>query len=471
MLIFIVSFASGTGCARKAATITDARGLYAGGDLAAAASSLQSVVDGRGRYGDSAALDLAMVKLASGQPQAAEADFRRLRDRFDAIPKLSLAHEFASVMTDDSARIYEPAGHELVMIRAMLSLCSLASDQMDAEAYALQATVKQDDLRQQAEGRGLAIASEDFQAIAFAPYLRGMLREATHRNYDDAAKAYQLVSSVRPDFAPVGEDIQRASTGVHSQPGHGVLYVFACVGEGPVLVESEASTTTTALSIASSALNAETNKKQDVAGPAGDAGDDQDDGSLVVLPNIASVKVPTVSIPGSQISAVGIRVDGNLFGATQTLTDVGELAINQSEAELPWTIARAVIRRATKEATVAAVGDSLGLEGNAGSIFHFAASTAWSSTEGADTRCWGLLPREIQVLRAELPAGVYDMSAEPLGFAGELIGQPSGKSIRITSGRNTYAIAIVPRERVYWVTKAQHRDVVDYSSSFHRLIK
>ena len=33
------------------------------------------------------------------------------------------------------------------------------------------------------------------------------------------------------------------------------------------------------------------------------------------------------------------------------------------------------------------------------------AGIAWEATEAADTRCWGLLPEKIQVLRIELPAG------------------------------------------------------------------
>ena len=48
-----------------------------------------------------------------------------------------------------------------------------------------------------------------------------------------------------------------------------------------------------------------------------------------------------------KLRAIGVRVDQSLYGATQTLTDVGELASKQVAAEQPWTIARAVVRRAT----------------------------------------------------------------------------------------------------------------------------
>ena len=282
--------------------------------------------------------------------------------------------------------------------------------------------------------------AQAYQPIAIAPYLRGMLREATHHDYDDATRAYQLVSAVRPQFAPAQDDISRASGGTHSAPDHGVLYVIACVGRGPILKETVAPTTTVALQIASVILNATTNQE-----------DDDKHRNVPALPNIASVKVPQVVLPSSGTAAVGVRIGGKLFGATQTLTDVGQLASQQSSAEMPWTIARAVVRRATKEAAVAKVGDSLGLDGDAGSLFHFAAASAWSGVEQADTRCWGLLPREIQVLRAELPVGRHQVDLQPLGFSGDLLSPGQSQSVEIHDGRNQYLIVIAPSEILYVV--------------------
>jgi hypothetical protein len=401
--------------------------------------TLQGLTDAGGRFGDAAALDLAMVELAAGDPRSAERRLRNLRDRFDNQPKLAPLREAVAVVSDDTARKFQPAGYEEVMVRAMLAVCSLACDASDAESYAMQAAMKQTELEQLAQQRGVLDAGQVYQPIAMAPYLRGMLREATHHDYDDAERAYRLVSTVRPQFAPAQADIDRASGGTHSAPGHGVLYVIACVGRGPVLKETTAATTSTALSIASAVLNAETNQQPDgqVDGP--------------VLPNIASVKIPEVVLPPSRIAAVGVRVEQTLLGATQTLTDVNELAVRQTEAERPWTIARAVVRRAVKESTVASVGDSLGLNGTAGSLFHFAAASAWSGVEHADTRCWGLLPREIQVLRAELPAGSHTISLEPLGFAGQLIAPARPQSIDIHDGKNHYVIVVAPDQAMYVV--------------------
>ncbi len=404
--MLLVPCGSLVGCARSLQSIESARDAFAAGDLAQADKTLREASQRRGRFKDASSLDLAMVELASGDAKAAERRLLTLRDRFDRLPEITPIHEAAAIATDDTARVFRPAGYEEVMIRAMLAICSLADDQFDAESYTLQAMAKQTELARRAEERGGAESAEAYQPIAFAPYLRGMLREATHHDYDDATRAYQLVSAVRPQFAPAQEDISRASGGVHSAPGHGVLYVIACVGRGPMLQETVAPTTTVALQIASVALNATTN----------DEGDDQRD--VPTLPNIASVKVPQVVLPPSDIAAVGVRIGGHLYGATQTLTDVGELAVRQTTAEMPWTIARAVVRRVTKEAAVAKVGDSLGLDGDAGSLFHFAAASAWSGVEHADTRCWGLLPREIQVLRAELPVGTHQVDLQALGYEG-----------------------------------------------------
>lgn len=439
--LLLVGCFTAAGCAKSLQSIDSARDAFAAGDVVTARETFSALAERNDRFSDAATLDMAIIDLASGDARAAETRLRRLRDRFDNLPSVAPIGEAVSLVTDDTARKFRPAGYEEVMVRTMLAVCSLAGDGTDAESYAMQAALKQTELANSAEERGLLDAGTVYQPIAFAPYLQGMLREATHHDYDDAERAYRLVSTVRPQFAPAEADIARAGGGTHSAPGHGVLYVIACVGRGPILAETTAPTTSTALSIASAVLNAETNKKEDgrVDGPA--------------LPNIASVKVPSVMIPPSSIAALGARINGVLFGATQTLTDVGELAARQAEAEMPWTLARAVVRRVTKEAAVVKMGDSLGLEGTAGSMFHFATATAWSGSENADTRCWGLLPREIQVLRAELPIGTHQVHLQPLDFDGQPMADGTVQDVDIIDGRNHYLITIAHDQVMYQVSR------------------
>ncbi|MCA9140519.1 MAG: hypothetical protein KDB00_27295 [Planctomycetales bacterium] len=425
-----------TGCRSGKHSIASARNAYAIGDLETASSTLQKLADGPKRTRLESRLDLAMVDLARGDAKSAESQLRRLRDDFDALPKIAPLGDAASLAVDDNVRVFRIAGYEQVLLRSMLALCSLAGDGSDAEAYCLQAQSRQAELAQQELARQNDSTTADaskFNQIALAPYLRGTLREATHRDYDDAERAFRLVSAIQPGFTPAAEDIQRASSGAHSRSGHGVLYVIAFVGHGPRLVQTVAPTTTTSLQIASTILRSVAKAEQ---------GKDDEP----VLPNVASVKVPVVDIPPSDIAALGVSVQGQLLGATQTITDIGQLAVDKSEAEMSWTIARAVARRVLKETSVMATSNSLGLSGDAAAAFEFAAMNAWSATERADTRCWGLLPREIQVLRAELPAGTHAIDMLPMSYSGRVFGESRQHELTIEDGRNHYVIAIAPEQ-------------------------
>ena len=454
LLFLPATFALISGCARSVATIGSARQAFAAGDLTTASTTLHEVASDSSQMKDTAQLDMAVIELAAGNPSAAERRLRALRDRFDAAPKLNPLSETAAVLTDDNAKAFQPAGYEEVMIRTMLAVCSLAGDQVDAESYTLQAINRQSKLASRASRRGLD-GGNIYQPIAIAPYLRGVLREATHHDYDDASKYYKLVSSVRPEFSAAASDITRSQSGVHSARGNGVLYVISCVGRGPILQETVAPTTTATLAIASSVLNSATNQRrnddkenagQDDSNPAKATDDD-----IPALPNIASVKIPEVIIPDSPVAHVGIMVNGTPAGRTETLTDVGELAIRQNTAEMPWTIARAIVRRVTKETAVASLGDAMGLEGTAGSLFPFATASAWSGNEKADIRCWSLLPREIQVLRTELPAGNHDVQIIPLGFTNAMLSNGVQETVSIRDGKNHYLIVMAPTAQIHVV--------------------
>jgi hypothetical protein len=451
LLLLLVGLAHLPGCARSVATMDSARQAFAVGDLTTASVTLNEVASDSSQMRDAVELDLAIIELASGNPSASERRLRAMRDRFDAAPKINPLSETASVLTDDNAKFFRPAGYEEVMIRTMLALCSLAGDQIDAESYTLQAINRQTKLASRANKHGLD-GGNIYQPIAIAPYLRGVLREATHHDYDDASRYYQLASAVRPEFTAAVTDIARSKSGTHSRQGNGVLYVISCVGRGPILRETVAPTTTATLAIASSVLNSATNQtdNHDDDGGADEDGHANDE-DLPALPNIASVKVPEVFIPESPVASVGIMVNGNPAGKTETLTNVAELAIRQNTAEMPWTIARAVVRRVTKEAAVASLGDAMGLEGTAGSLFHFATASAWSGMEKADTRCWGLLPREIQVLRTELPAGPHNVQIMPLGYAGNALSNGVQESVTISNGRNQYLIVMAPSSQMHVV--------------------
>ncbi|MFM7975964.1 MAG: hypothetical protein ACKO8U_12885, partial [Pirellula sp.] len=156
------------------------------------------------------------------------------------------------------------------------------------------------------------------------------------------------------------------------------------VGRGPYKVESVEQPTSDALLIADRIIS--------------------DVGPYKLPPTIAPITVPRVVVPDSDIQSVRVAVNRQGVGSTVSIADIDRLAIETSQAARNELIARAVARRVIKKATVAAVKHQTSANSLA-SLGFDAAGVAWEALENADTRCWGLLPRNIQVLRIEVPAG------------------------------------------------------------------
>jgi len=265
-----------------------------------------------------------------------------------------------------------------------------------------------------------------YQRVALGPYLHGVVREATHVNYDDAARAHALVCSWQPDFKYGPFDVQRAVHGRHSAPGNGVLYVFAFVGAGPMKVETIEVPTQISMLIADRVLSHNLNQ--------------------TLPPTIAPIPVPKVVNFESPVSNVRVAVDGHPVGATETVTDIGKLAVQQYEAIYPQVIARSIVRRAVKKGIVYGAKELTGTDrGSLGSVAFDVAGVVWEATESADTRSWGLLPDKIQVLRIELPAGRHEIALQPSGaFVG---GTPVMKGVEVVNGENTYVLCNFPSVR------------------------
>ena len=106
---------------------------------------------------------------------------------------------------------------------------------------------------------------------------------------------------------------------------------------------------------------------------------------------------------------------------------------------------RAVARRVVKKAAVYGTKSATGIQKNSLSGLAFdLAGVAWEATESADTRCWGLLPDKIQVLRVELPAGEHLVGLSPLGPQGEITASPAMQRVTVSDARNTYMLANFP---------------------------
>jgi uncharacterized protein len=411
------------GCATHAARLVQTRELFVAGDVPEATASIGKALKRPKNDGDVLRLEQAVLDLCDGRSHEAEQTLRQVRDRFDTLEQTSLGRSALSMLTDDNVRDYPGEDYEKVLVRAFLALSNLMNGGEDAQAYSLQITDKQQQIIAAGETKDGENPKLAYKQVALGPYISGMLREETHSNYDDVQRATATVVSWQPDFAFAQQDFERARHGHHSAPGNGVLYVFALTGLGPYKEETVELPSTVALLIADQILSA-TNK-------------------YTLPPTIAPIKVPKVVVPVNQIDRVRVVVDQRPVGDTATITNVGQLATEQYAAVYPEVIARAVVRRVIKKGVIYGTKEAMKVDKySLWDIGLDVVGVAWEATEAADTRCWGLLPEKIQVLRVELPQGEHELTLQGIGST--IPGSPRSERVTITNGRNTYVLANFP---------------------------
>ncbi|MGC4005025.1 MAG: hypothetical protein QM811_18685 [Pirellulales bacterium] len=219
-----------TGCATYADTAGKLRGSFYRNDLPNASRIADEALAKRDRNADVLGLDAAVIQLADGRPEQAEKTLRGVRDRFDELAAAPLDGSVLSYVTDDQRRAYAGEDYERILVRAYLALANLFHDGGDVEAYVLQMVDKQEQIIAAGalppEKTDAANPQEPpanpkagYPRVAFAPYLRGVVREATHVDYDDAERSYVAVCNWQPDFAYGKADLQRAVGGHHSCAG------------------------------------------------------------------------------------------------------------------------------------------------------------------------------------------------------------------------------------------------------------
>ncbi|MEW4488451.1 hypothetical protein AB1L42_10245 [Thalassoglobus sp. JC818] len=424
------------GCSHRARQVQSFREEFYIGDLAQSQARLQTLIDEKRKDVDALTLDKAMIQLTAGNTHEAEQLLRGVRDRLDHLEQRDIRELAKSMVRDDNDIAWAGSDYERILIRAMLAITNLMHGGDDATAYALQVTEKQNEVIARIENsRKLdeeEVAEElHFRRLALGPYVHAALLEERHLDYDDIERSRLKVASWETDFRDAQIDLARAREGKHSERGNGVLYVFCLVGRGPQKVEAVEVPSTAAMLIADRILNEFTEQE--------------------ITPTIAPIKVPVV-IPGrSLIENIQVSVGNEVLGTTTTLSNISEFAVEQTAAEHSDVVARAVVRRSLKKAAIYAAKDSLGAENSGLADFALtAAGVAWEATEQADTRSWTLLPDQIQVLRAELPAGSREITLAPRILPNQVASRPLSVSTiaEIQDGRNTYVLVTIPDTQI-----------------------
>ncbi len=403
------------------------RSSYYSNHLEEAAKLADKEIKSRKSDADVLKLERAMIDLSAGRAKQAEQTLREVRDHFDAFEQKDIGESALSYLADDNKRAYPGEDYERILIRCFLALSNLMHDGSDATAYALQVGQKQEQIMLAAGQDAAKNPKLKYKRVALGAYLHGALQEATHRNYDDVARDIQLVVNWEPQFKFGNEDLERATRGRHSAPGNGVLYVFTLVGRGPFKEERAERATSDALLIADRIFSVV--------------------GKHSLPPTIAPIKMPIVCRSKSRVSTVKVGIDGQQVGQTETITDCGQMAVDQFEAIKSELMARAIVRRVVKKGAIYAAKEVARVDNPLAELALDGVGVAWEATESADTRCWGLLPDKIQVLRLELPAGSHEMSLRA-GGATTAFGPETLERITIENGRNSYVLATFPDEKL-----------------------
>lgn len=378
-------------------------------------------------------LERSVVSLALGSPRDSIADLRAARDRLDDLRSgKDYAGWFTSVMLDDRQLEYDGADYEHVLVRAMLALADLAIEgSSDARAYALQVSEKQEEIIQGFQAEDGSRPKEGCKLVAFGSYLRGIMDEERLQP-DLARRSFERVKAIEPSFPYVDDDLRRVTEGVHSERGNGVIWILGLVGRGPFRIEVDEPVSKTAFAMA-----------QLIWALARDR---------ATIPNITDVKIPALALHPDSPTELHVAVDGIEAGVTATVTDVNATALSEFEAMREHIVARAVIRRAFKvivtEAAKEAVraGRGRGRYESQDALIDIGISALgmlWTGLEGADLRCWSLLPARIQARRIEVPAGEHVIEARA-GLGGRALGAPQTCRVLVRDGFNTYVLVQAP---------------------------
>lgn len=432
--LFLSSLILLSGCATHRDTLVNVRDSFYVGDLEQASKILSEKTEKKGLKltaatdADVCMLDEAIVSLVRGDAKGAEQRLRTVRDNFDHLEQKSGAEFALAMLTDDKAMAYAGEDYEKVMIRVFLTLANLMGDGQDAKAYSFQIGQKQNQIIELGKDKKTGENPKaSYKQVPISAYLCGLLREQEMSGASEAAYWFNLMNQWAADFDPTGENLRRAQSGASSQKGNGVVHVIALVGRGPYKQQVAEPVTQISLLIADQLVSAFS--------------------KYSVPPTIAPVPIPEIVCPPNPIQTVSVAVDGSPRAQTRTITDVGQMAKEQFEANKPSIIGRAVARRVIKKGAIYATKEGLGLdqspEGQLASVALDVGGIVWEATESADTRCWGLLPDKIQAARIELPAGEHTISLTPEGSYRALTADAS-RQITVRDGEDTFVLAYIP---------------------------
>jgi hypothetical protein len=328
----------------------------------------------------------------------------------------------AGGIADDTFLEYRGADYEHVLAPALLAIVDLLEGGQDCYAYALQVGEAQERILSSTFGDDVDGAGngynprKQYQRVAIGAYVEGLVRER-EGFAGEASKAYERAREWGGAAPVVVAACERTGGGAYAAPHHGVVHVVRFAGRGPRLVQGTSPLTDHALMLANiSAIFA---------------------GDNIGAIGQAAVPVPVVLVSDPHVPELDVRAGGQQLGSTSTLLDVAAVAAQQIEANMPWILARAAVRRTAKAVAAKAAQDAVeqsNQDSGAGLLAGLLTNLVLTVGENADTRNWTALPARIQVGRFELPEGTHELQ----------LGDTMVTDVKVATGKDTVVLVIQP---------------------------
>lgn len=369
-------------------------------------------------------MEKSFVQLGMGNLDCSLDLLRRVREYLD--PRLAdknVGAYFGSLAVDDAVVEFAAADYEHVLVRTMLAIIDLLMGGDDAYAYAIQIDQKQEEIL--GSPFGLGLTSEDGEDISYSPasqydrvaigaYLVGVVQES-QRDFDEASKAYARALEWSGGVGVIDSALRETNGDVRPPEGAGLVHVFYLGGSGPQLAQGTAPITDLALSLAKWVSIFQTEYGIGTLGQA-------------------PIPVPVVAPIDPVVPPLWIRSEAG-EARTELLLDVNVVAQQQLEANMPWIVARGIVRRALKTAAVDAATEGARRNDQGwGNFLGLLANVVVTVGERADTRNWTTLPSQFQVARLYLEEGVHSLD---FGVAGQA-------TLSVRRGGSSFVVVLQP---------------------------
>lgn len=418
-----------------------------------------------------ATIDRAILALASGQPQAAEATLLKVRPQLDYLAQSDLTEQTKSVLTDDQARAWSGREFERRMVDNLAVLASLTGSRVDAFAIASQSmepvyedlnvllpdpalrtrvmvadferaesnsdsAIQQIQLAANEATSGPAVAGPTptlsaparFGPNALAAYLHAIVASESPLNSNLVQRDLRQMNYWSPDASI------NAELGTQTQAGHGTLHVITCCGRITDWTAEAAAPTSASLLLADQILSAV--------------------GDHSLPPTIAPVQIAR---PVDRLSPFASRTVVRVTGRpqlpqtiSQVVVDLNAAAWDSYSADRDQQIARAVARRIVKKGAVYATKDQLAVAGGSEvDVLLNVGGIIWEALEKPDVRHLRCLPAHVEAAQLELPVGLHEidlLTSTRDGRPSQREAQAVRTSVRIEDGRNTVLLCFRPAQ-------------------------